>query len=364
MKPFTQSRIATLLVTSFLALSAGACDTADAGASESTTFRPGGWGSGTLNTSNWVSAASRDMYESNRNGMWHTNSFGFETRLAEISFDHPTEGVVSSDPADGATPGVPRVKITNSNSLEVKFIPASGPSETFDGADLVGLELAFEVKYQGSSIYVSKVRFLAHESVSGGSLYEIHKINPIDDTLIAPICETSTNNDRFAAVFGNISINAQNGTVSETSNVLHIACTSAAPGKAPMFGYFPQGSTESFRLANRVLRADYCADGYPYTYPGNSLEIRDNFTPGNEGTTLADVYGSLGDMELEAMWDVHGILCMDTPRVSTLDRIDVACPVKVNGLDVDYNWRPPPCDTFVDPDPTAMRFFSLTDPDA
>jgi len=328
-------------------------------------FRPGGFGHGTLNTSNWVSAASRDVYESHRKGEWHTNGYGFETRLAAVSFDHPTLGLISTDPA-GNTPGQARVVITNSSTFELKVNPpGAGANEFYSGDDLVGTEFVFEVKYSGGPVYVSQLRILDHVSdPDGGSLYEFHKVDPQTGELIAPICEMSSTGDRLAAVFTDFSINVTNGAVSASDKIIHIACTGASPGKTPLFGYTPQVGTEVFRLVNRVIRADYCADGHPYTYPGNTLEILDNFSPGSEGTTLADVYANLGGMQLEAMWDENGVLCMETPRVSTLERLDVSCPVKTVAGQSEHNWKPPACDSFVDPDPTALRFFSLADPES
>ncbi|MGB1016030.1 MAG: ADYC domain-containing protein [Nannocystaceae bacterium] len=327
-------------------------------------FRPGGFSGGTLNTSNWVSAASRDVYESHRQGAWHSNGYGFETRLSAVVFDHPTLGKISTDPA-AATPGQARVVITGSATFELKVKPPGGPSEFFSGEDLVGSEFVFEVKYSGGPIYVSKLRILDHVSdPKGGALFEFHKVDPVTGDVVAPICEMSSNGDRLAAVFSDFSINTTTGAVSVTDKVIHIACTGASPGKSPLFGYGPKQGLDAFRLANRVIRADYCADGHPYTYPGNSLEIRDNFLPGSEGTTLADVYADLGDLELEAMWDENGILCMETPRVSTLEGLDIVCPVKTVAGQPSHNWKPPACDTFVDPNPTAMRFFSLTEPES
>ena len=117
-----------------------------------------------------------------------------------------------------------------------------------------------------------------------------------------------------------------------------------------------------FRTANRVIRADYCGDGQPFTFPGNSLLIKDNFSAGQEGTTLADVYTNIGSLKLEAMWDQHGILCIDTPRVDTLVPADIVCPMKYLTATWEYNWQPPPCDGFVDPYPGTTKFFSLFDP--
>ncbi|MGB1016843.1 MAG: ADYC domain-containing protein [Nannocystaceae bacterium] len=352
------ARLATLTLTVFSLLPT-ACDTIEHGSDERLSFRPGGFSSGTFNTSNWVSPAARDIYEANRDGSWHTNSYGFETRLASISFEHPTHGTIVTDPGHGTPPGHPRVELTDADDLEARVKIPNEPLEFFQGADLVGLELLFEVKYQGGPIYPSKLRITDH--VGQHTLYTIHKIDPSNGNLIAPICEMSSDGDRFAAVFGGISIDASTGAVTEVDDVFHIACTASAPGKSPTFGYTPHGDLEVFRLVNRVIRADYCADGHPYTYPGNTLEIRDNFSPGSVGTTLADIYDNLGGRNLEAVWDESGILCLETPRVSTLSSVDVVCPVKTVNGQPEHNWQPPPCETFIDPNPSALRFFSLSE---
>jgi len=354
-----------LLTTAVLggSLSLGGCDEATNVGQDEVTLRQGsGVGGMTFNTSNWVSAGARDIYEYDRDGNWYTNSFGFETRLAKVIFDDPDFGLISSDPAGAKVMGDARVEISSAGELELTvFPPTSGAPKTYSGSDLVGMELKFKVKYNGSSSYTTKLRLL-DTSVDpfSGALYEFYKVDPNTGDLLAPVCETSTLGDRFARFYGDVRVNAITGAVDEPQGIIHIACTAGAPGKSSIYGYLPHGAPETFRLANRVIRADYCADGYPYTYPGNSLMMRDNFSPGQEGQTLADVYASLDGDELEAMWSVDGILCIDTPRVDTLEQVDVICPVKTVNGQAEYNWRPPPCDTFVDPAPQELRFFSLT----
>ncbi len=342
---------------------AGCDEVVDDTAAGEISFRPGsGVGGMTFNTSNWVSPGARDIYEYRRDGDWYTNSFGFETRLARVIFDDPEFGLISSDPSGSKVAGQARVEISAAGELELTvFPPVSGPPKTYSGGELIGMELKFRVKYNGGSAYTSKVRVLGTDTDPfGGALYEFHKVDPSTDELLAPVCETSTLGDRFARFYGDVRVNAFTGAVDEPEGIVHIACTAGAPGKSSTYGYLPHGAPETFRLANRVIRADYCADGYPYTYPGNSLIMRDNFSEGQEGQTLADVYASLDGDQLEGMWGVEGILCIDTPRVDSLERIDVICPVKSIAGQIEYNWRPPACDTFVDPEPGALRFFSLT----
>ena len=61
------------------------------------------------------------------------------------------------------------------------------------------------------------------------------------------------------------------------------------------------------------------------------------------------------------MWDENGVICVGTPRVDSLERSDIICPVKRTGASsTSYNWQPPSCDGFVDAAPQARRIFSLT----
>lgn len=356
--------LVTLTALAVASLGAAGCDQ-DGVAGGEVTFRPGGGvGGTTFNTDNNVSPGARDMYEFNRTGAWHTNSFGFQTKLKKVIFDHPQYGVISTDPSKVPDPFSPRVAITSAGNLEVTvYPPFGGAPQSFSGDEIVGLELLFKVQYNGSPTFDSRVRVTQrYFDPLGGDLYELVKVNPIDGTVLGAICEVGPTGDRNARIYEAVSIDGISGAVVEVPNIYHVACTAGAPGKTSLYGYFPSGAPESFRLANRVLRADYCADGYPFTYPGNSLLIRDNFSPGQQGQTLAQAisWGDQNDALLEAMWDENGVLCVEDPRVDTLGRKDVICPVKrVPGGSQTYNWQPPPCVGFVDPNPPGVRFYSF-----
>jgi hypothetical protein len=352
----------TVLALGVAALGLSGCDQ-DRLADGEVTFRPGTAGT-TFNTDNWVSPAARDIYEFDRSGAWHANSFGFETRLKKVIFKDPQLGTISTDPSTAPSPTVPRVEIASADNLAVKVFPPFQSPRTYDGDQVVGLELLLDVKYAGSTSYSVKLRVTQHFlDPEGGHLYDFTKAHPGTGAVIGPICETNTLGDRYARVYGDVSVDALTGAVVEPTGIFHLACTAGAPGKSSLYGYLPHGAPETFRLVNRVIRADYCADGYPFTFPGNSLLIRDNVSPGQQGQTLAQVltYASNNGAVLEAMWDERGVLCVGTPRVDTLERTDIICPVKPLGGGTNaYNWQPPPCAGFVDPNPQALRVYSLT----
>lgn len=348
-----------------LALTFAGCDPAEIGDGE-VALRTGGGGQGgiTFNTDNWVSASARDVYEFDRTGAWRTNTFGFEAKLKRVIFQDPQLGSISTDPSSAPNPAVARVEITSASNLALTVFPPNQSAKSYQGAQIVGLQLLFSVKYAGSTAYDVKLRVADHRlDAKGGHLYAFSKIHPGNGAVIGDLCETSTAGDRDARVYGNVSVDAFTGAVVEPANIFHIACTAGAPGKSSTYGYLPTGSAATFRLVNRVIRADYCADGYPYTYPGNSLLIRDNFSPGQQGQTLAqaEAYAAANAAVVEAMWDENGVLCVGTPRVDTLDRTDIICPVKRLGVSSSaYNWQPPSCAGFVDPSPQSTRIYSLT----
>lgn len=358
------ARIAPSLLIALLAAGGVACDPADGlKPADDVTFRDGsGYSGRTLNTSNWVSAPARDIYEFSRLGEAHETDFGGATHLIDIRYPHSMYGEINTDPRAQVLPGQFEIKIRNLDEFQVRVIPpAPLPKDDLSGAELVGLELTFASVYN-YGLFPTTVRVSGYaEDASGEPLFELERETSAG---YVPVCEPDGDGERLAALYGNVQINAITGAISAADDIIHIACTAGAPGKAARYGYRPSDGHAIFSLANRVIRADYCGDGYPYTYPGNPLKIRDNVSPGQEGTTLADVYASLapGD-RLEAVWDEKGILCIDTPRVDTLGADEVFCPFKMSQLGAQVHWRPPSCDTFVDQTPQLMRFFSITEDD-
>lgn len=354
----------TTFALALAALGPAGCDSGDFADGEVDLRAGGGNGGVTFNTDNWVSASIRDVYEFNRTGVWRTNTFGFETRLKRVLFIDPQLGPISTDPASTPNPAVARVEIASGTNLVITVFPPGQSPRTYQGAQLVGLQLLFSVKYAGSAAYDVKLGVASHRADPvGGNLFAFVKIHPGNGAVIGDVCETSTIGDRDARVYGNVNVDAITGAVVETANVFHIGCTAGAPGKSATYGYVPTGAPATFRLVNRVIRADYCADGYPYTFPGNSLTIRDNFSPGQQGQTLAQVqsWATANATVLEAVWDDNGVLCVGSPRVDTLERTDIICPVKrLGGTSNAYNWQPPSCTDFVDPSPQSLRVFSLT----
>ncbi len=351
-----------------LGLGLTACDQTAEGGSKSD-FRTHGVGTGsgqTLNTHQWVSSSARDVYEFDLGGDWHTNSFGYDSKYTRISLANTPYGPITTQVGPPPPPGTPKLVVVPGDDFAVNAVgPNPGdPIYRLEGTDLIGLELRFIVRGFDDADHPVAIEFTDHhEDAEAGDFYEIMKVDPISGATIAPLCEADSGGYRIARIYDGLSVNGESGAMEYVGQgIHHVGCSASAPAKAALFGYNPtEVSVESFVLANRIVRADYCADGHPYTYPGNLLGIQDDFSPGQVGKSLADVYASLGpDEVVEAMWDRHGVLCMDTPRADNVDREDVVCPIRqfAEGT-VAYNWQPPSCQGFVDSNPNGeVRFFS------
>ncbi|MEM9452550.1 MAG: ADYC domain-containing protein [Myxococcota bacterium] len=354
-----------------LSMVTGACDQpSDSSQTTSSFRRRGGLGTGTVltyNTNQWVSASARDVFEYSPQGTWHTNSFGYQTRVDTLTIDDPAHyGLVETNVANPATNEPVATFSLVADELEVVVTGPhpEDPEVAYRGDALIGVQLRLEV-ISAPSVpphpVVLEIVGYAEDPISG-ALYEIHKVDPVTGAMIAPICEEDANLERYARIYDGLRVKADVGKIEYLSDgaLHHIACTASAPGKASLYGYDPEHvDLDTFVLANRVIRADYCADGHPYTYPGNSLEMYDNFTPGSE-MTFQEVI-SLPGSTLEAVWGPNGVICVDTPRTDNLSREEVVCPAKRLGNEPPvHNWQPPSCDGYVDPGPNKIRFYSKT----
>ncbi len=369
----TYDRAKLFILAACLASGAAACDQTDEQDLESQLRCLGCVGTGgyTLNTHQPVSSSDRDVYEFNVSGAPHLNSYGYRSTFVKISLATSPYGAITTMVSPGAPPPPGKKAMVVAGDLFA--VDAYGPNpgspvHRLSGTALIGLKLHFMVKGYDNVEHEVVLELIDHlADPTAGDFYAITKVDPLSGEHLAPLCEEDAGGYRLARIYDALSLNGQSGEITYPSvGIHHVACSSGSLAKAALFGYPPDPArldTQRFTLANRVVRADYCADGTPYTYPGNLLDIEDNFSPGQEGKTIADVYASLGEGEVvEAVWDANGVLCMDTPRASNLSgEEDVLCPIKRvgNGSAV-YNWRPPTCVGWIDPmlDGGGIRFFS------
>ncbi|MCY0991326.1 ADYC domain-containing protein [Nannocystis sp. ILAH1] len=132
-----------------------------------------------------------------------------------------------------------------------------------------------------------------------------------------PNCPEGKYGPGHARVLSGLSVDEDNGEVSEVPGLLYLACDTGATGKAADLGYYDwarsQGDLELFETAIRVLRADYCYDGQSHTKPGVELVLEDRW--GIHGPSPEHAMDPV-----EAVWGPNGLLCHGKGRLT-----DIAC---------------------------------------
>jgi hypothetical protein len=113
----------------------------------------------------------------------------------------------------------------------------------------------------------------------------------------------------------------------------NMTCTGGAIGKCVRFGYRPWEKREGgasmwdyHQACTRMVRADYCGDGRPWTRDGMLIDLYDKV-----GIQKPEE----GDRSpFEAGWGPGGALCVHHPRVPenvSLDQLEERCPERLRG---------------------------------
>lgn len=355
----------------------GACDQADSGEAmtQDNSFRVGSLHHGgrrTENTGKARGSATRDIGEFWDDGRSYLSSTGYETTLVSVSIPDPADPDtrITTMLGDSPAPGQARVELVGqSNELAVNVYDTTGEVTELTGAELVDLELKVSITDRYDAVYDSILRINAHaDDPVAGDLFELLRVDPSSGTT-NPVCETSDAGGRFARITDGLGIDYDDGAITHIDPGLrHIGCCASAPAKAITLGYDHHlVGIATFTAATRAIRADYCADGYPYTFHGNAIRIFDNLgDPASDpNADLATVIADLDEGEwLEAVWDEEGVLCLGAPRAADVTASDIVCPTK--GFDdgtLAHNWAPPRCEDFVDANPNGgLRIYTVATP--
>ncbi|WP_434422809.1 ADYC domain-containing protein [Nannocystis pusilla] len=197
---------------------------------------------------------------------------------------------------------------------------------TEEGGELVGFDwLGF--KYSGEALLGSEwiisfnsglleIPMVLHHIDDDGAVphYQFyHHKNAVKQ----PNCPEGKYGPGHARVLSGLSVDENNGEVSEVPGLLYLACDTGATGKAADLGYYDwarsQGDLELFETAIRVLRADYCYDGDSHTKPGVELVLEDDWGIHPPSPDHAE-------NPVEAVWGPNGLLCHGKGRLT-----DIAC---------------------------------------
>lgn len=201
---------------------------------------------------------------------------------------------------------------------------------TREGTALVGAVLA--VARGGRTIRVRIAGAEPDASDPHGEilLYDFRLITPRGEE---PFCAPDPDGRRVG--FPLVGRSDPTGILSFTDrSTFELVCTSGAQGKCARFGYAPwrqapdgRPMIDWYNACIRLLRADYCGDGRPFTRDG----------------TLVDIYDHLGGyrsgadprLSFEAAWGPEGAVCVARtrlPDIIDLDGLGQACPRLVGRL--------------------------------
>ncbi len=355
----------TWILTLGLALGVTACDQPGASGCEDDGLQTGSVDNGrrkTLNTNAWIPASARDLHEFRDNGDVFVNGYDYASEFKSVSHPSTPYGALET-PVQGPSDG-PSIKLHPDGefTFEVRGPQGSGSESILEGADLVGLTMHFDMRDGADNAYGVGLEIIGHATDDAGNdLYEFVRVDPSTGRQVA-LCEQSQDYGRFARVTNRLHIEGETGDIDiQAPSLRHIGCLASVPAKAMLLGYEPtEEQYPQFVLASRVVRADYCADNQPYTFPGNLFSVEDNL---DGPKTIAAVEASLSsDDVLEAVWGEQGVLCVGSPRAFNTVREDIVCPTKrfADGT-VIHNWQPPSCADFEDTGAAdQLRMYSVT----
>ncbi|MFZ6181678.1 ADYC domain-containing protein [Nannocystis pusilla] len=149
----------------------------------------------------------------------------------------------------------------------------------------------------------------------GGGVPHYQFYHPQGDVEM-PNCPEGQDGPGHARVLSGLSVDEDNGEVSEVPGLLYLACDTGATGKAADLGYYDLAKSkedlELFETAIRVLRADYCYDGDSHTKPGVELVLEDRW--GIHGSSEEHAKNAV-----EAVWGPSGLLCHGKGRLTDID---------------------------------------------
>ena len=199
----------------------------------------------------------------------------------------------------------------------------AGPAPGTDA--VIGIE--FPVGGPGGGGYLARIRGVMddpHAAVDPITLYDVEFLDrrtgqwealcnpgPFGLALAVPVAGNWSRDGRF---------------LPRDDGRFTFSCTSGAHVKCLRMGYAPwmigpdgESLAPYHQACTRMMRADYCGIGQPFTVAGRTIQIIDRRN--------ASAGGAIE--RLEAIWGEHGAICVRRPRVPDqfpLKQIHAACP--------------------------------------
>jgi hypothetical protein len=215
-------------------------------------------------------------------------------------------------------------------SLDGSVLKISNGRQTLQGAQLAGSVWRMTYQDEGKAPVPFSLRFdsvRVDPSVPGQDVWLYRVSFRLDSDPPQVPWETLCQDERGEPDSG-IPVknmwNEQTGERIDDSSAITFACRDFAIGKCVTFGYRPWakvksctgsgkrkecnlvGLTDHHQACTRMIRADYCGNGVPYTVNGTIIDIYDYLEP--------PINVPETDWDIEARWTPKGALCLSEPR--------------------------------------------------
>src|SRR5436190_13293898 len=196
---------------------------------------------------------------------------------------------------------------------------------TLEGARLVGAVLVAAFGDQRLRVRIAGIEKDPRDSSGEVLLYDFRVIEEAGNE--RPLCNPDPDGRQLGFP---LAIESEPQGIRETGDPtrFELVCTSGAQGKCVRFGYAPwrrapdgRSMLDWYSACIRMVRADYCGDGRPFTRDGTLIDIYDHI-----GLQRPEGDSSL---TFEAAWTANGAACVAhtrIPELIDLDGLARACP--------------------------------------
>jgi hypothetical protein len=257
-------------------------------------------------------------------GVWlNTSSIG-ATEFSELDLKGLVHDGVRFTGAKLLRPGNVWLKVTGGEVVDGNLRAKVGKA-VYQGADLVGSRWQLNLvdnDGDGDALDDDGAEAPVELWITGYtqiSAKESRYVFETHDALgnVAPLCEADSAGLRTVVPIKDITVDPMTGDITTRKDTIYLACTSGAVGKAITWGYRPWERTlAEFEVATRMVRADYCYDGMPWTENGTHLQVRDKW----------DINTFLRDADpTEVVWTGTGVGCVNQPRNPAYAAPQVTC---------------------------------------
>ncbi|MBK7828725.1 ADYC domain-containing protein [Nannocystis sp.] len=249
-------------------------------------------------------------------GVWLNTSLIGATLFSEIDLKGASHDGVRFNGLQIRRPGDQWLTASSVSAVDGNLKAKVGTT-TYSGADLVGSRWQLTlVEGEDDEGVAAEIWIASHVQVSPDESRYVFETLDLEGNVV-PVCDADSAGNHTLIPIKDVTVDAMTGAMATRKDTVYLACTSGAVGKAIVWGYKPWDRVLSdFEVATRVVRADYCFDGTPWTETGTSLQLRDKYN--------INTFVHASD-PTEVVWTKTGAACVGTPRSSIYSAAQVVC---------------------------------------